>query len=39
MLRSHALGGVWQSVETDEENSEASMTSTMSMMQEGKATA
>jgi len=36
MLRSHAMGGVWQSVDVDEDNSEASMTSTM---HEGKATA
>jgi hypothetical protein len=33
MLRSHALGGVWQAVEEDEENS------TMSTTHEGKATA
>lgn len=36
MLRSHAQGGVWQSVEEDEENS---LASTMGTMHEGKATA
>jgi predicted dehydrogenase len=36
MLRSHALGGVWQSVEVDEESG---LASARSMMQEGKATA